>query len=129
MMSEVPAKPPMRRSSSLIAVAAAGVVAAAAAVYLISDGERKQEAPPMPALTAPAGKVTKQLATGSLTAFVIKPERLPAPDLKFTNASGESKSLNDWRGRVVLVNLWATWCAPCRKEMPSLSALERQMGS
>jgi thiol-disulfide isomerase/thioredoxin len=129
MMSEVPAKPPLRRSNGLIAGVAVGVIAAAAAIYLISDRGRKEEAPATPTLTAPAGKVTKQLATGSLTAFIVRPERLPAPDLKFTTASGAAKSLNDWRGRVVLVNLWATWCAPCRKEMPSLSALERQMGS
>jgi thiol-disulfide isomerase/thioredoxin len=129
MMSEVPAKPPLRRSNGLIAGVAVGVIAAAAAIYLISDRGRKEEAPATRMLTAPAGKVTKQLATGSLTAFIVRPERLPAPDLKFTTASGEAKSLNDWRGRVVLVNLWATWCAPCRKEMPSLSALERQMGS
>jgi len=129
MMSEVPAKPPLRRSNGLIAGVAVGVIAAAAAIYLISDRGRKEEAPATATLTAPTGKVTKQLATGSLTAFIVRPERLPAPDLKFTTASGETKSLNDWRGRVVLVNLWATWCAPCRKEMPSLSALERQMGS
>src|SRR6476619_2798821 len=128
-MSEVPAKPPLRRSNSLIAGVAVGVIAAAAAIYLISDRGRKEEATATRMLTAPAGKVTKQLATGSLTAFIVRSERLPAPDLKFITASGEAKSLNDWRGRVVLLNLWATWCAPCRKEMPPLSVLERQMGA
>ena len=37
--------------------------------------------------------------------------------------------LSQWRGRVVLLNLWATWCAPCRKEMPTLAALEKKLGS
>src|SRR5437762_1584397 len=130
MMSELEpsqTKPRTRRSTTLIAVAAAGVVALAAGVYLIGGGERKPEAPASPA--APAGKVTKELATGSLTAFVVKPKRPQVPALNFTDAQGQPESLENWRGRVTLVNLWATWCAPCRKEMPSLARLEQQLGS
>jgi thiol-disulfide isomerase/thioredoxin len=37
--------------------------------------------------------------------------------------------LSDWKGRVVLINLWATWCAPCRKEMPDLAKLQQELGS
>jgi thiol-disulfide isomerase/thioredoxin len=127
-MSELPAQRETQRSNRLIAVAGAGLLAVAAGIYLIAGGERKEE-PPAAAPAASAGKVTRALATGALTAFVVKPKRPVVAELKFTDASGQAKSLGDWRGRVVLVNLWATWCAPCRKEMPSLAALQRQMGS
>lgn len=46
----------------------------------------------------------------------------------FYDAKGEQRSLRDFRGKVVLVNLWATWCVPCIKEMPSLDRLQTQMG-
>ena len=45
-----------------------------------------------------------------------------APELKLTDMDGVSASLTDYRGQVVLVNLWATWCPPCKKEMPTLQA-------
>lgn len=46
----------------------------------------------------------------------------PAPELTLTDVQGVSRSLSDYRGRVVLVNLWATWCPPCKEEMPALQA-------
>jgi len=52
----------------------------------------------------------------------------PLPEIRFQDASGDSRSLADFRGRVVLLNLWATWCVPCRKEMPSLDRLQTQLG-
>ena len=53
---------------------------------------------------------------------------LRLPDLAFEDADGKPKKLSDWRGRTVLVNLWATWCVPCRKEMPALEGLETKLG-
>jgi peroxiredoxin len=47
----------------------------------------------------------------------------PAPELTLTDIQGEQHSLADYRGQVVLVNLWATWCPPCKEEMPALQAL------
>jgi peroxiredoxin len=52
-----------------------------------------------------------------------------APDFRFKDQSGKQFSLSDFRGKVVLVNFWATWCSPCREEMPSLESLLRQMDS
>ena len=49
-------------------------------------------------------------------------------DAEVLDAEGESHRLVDWQGKHVLVNFWATWCAPCREEMPSLSALQAAMG-
>ena len=47
---------------------------------------------------------------------------LPAPELTLMNTQGVSESLVDYRGQVVLVNLWATWCPPCKEEMPALQS-------
>jgi thiol-disulfide isomerase/thioredoxin len=52
---------------------------------------------------------------------------LPAPDAAFTDDAGQSVRLADFRGRVILVNLWATWCQPCVKEMPALDRLAAAM--
>src|SRR5260221_7776908 len=46
----------------------------------------------------------------------------------FSDLSGQPRRLSDWRGRVVLFNFWATWCAPCREEMPILDAAARKYG-
>ena len=50
------------------------------------------------------------------------------PDLAFKDAEGHDHTLADWRGRTVLLNLWATWCVPCRREMPALDALQAKLG-
>jgi thiol-disulfide isomerase/thioredoxin len=71
----------------------------------------------------------EKLNTGHMAAFVYKPQPAELPALKFVDAKGQDKSLKDWQGKVVLLNLWATWCAPCRKEMPDLDKLQAEMGS
>ncbi|MEN8206217.1 MAG: TlpA disulfide reductase family protein [Pseudomonadota bacterium] len=53
---------------------------------------------------------------------------LAAPDFTLEDMDGETYKLHGYRGKVVLVNFWATWCPPCRKEMPALEALYRKLG-
>ncbi len=50
------------------------------------------------------------------------------PALRFTDAEGRAATLDDFRGRVVLLNLWATWCVPCRREMQALDRLQATLG-
>ncbi len=52
----------------------------------------------------------------------------PAPGTAFQDADGRATSLEAFRGRVVLLNFWATWCAPCIREMPSLDRLQAKLG-
>jgi thiol-disulfide isomerase/thioredoxin len=68
------------------------------------------------------------LARGEVAAMAIAESPLRVPDLSFRDPSGAERRLSDWRPRTVLLNLWATWCIPCRKEMPALDALEGTLG-
>jgi thiol-disulfide isomerase/thioredoxin len=52
----------------------------------------------------------------------------PVPELRFNDANGKAHTLADFRGKVLLLNLWATWCEPCREEMPALDRLEAKLG-
>ena len=78
---------------------------------------------------APAGPGTNPLSQGQMAAFVFRKAPEDLPEVKFLDAAGKERTLADWRGKVVLLNLWATWCLPCRKEMPALDRLQREMGS
>jgi thiol-disulfide isomerase/thioredoxin len=54
---------------------------------------------------------------------------LPAPDTVFIGADGSDMTLAAYHGQWVVLNFWATWCAPCREEMPTLSALQTALGA
>jgi thiol-disulfide isomerase/thioredoxin len=69
-----------------------------------------------------------RLAHGEMAAMAIAESPLRVPDISFHDVAGAERRLSDWRGRTVLLNLWATWCIPCRKEMPALDALEGTLG-
>jgi thiol-disulfide isomerase/thioredoxin len=68
--------------------------------------------------------------TASLAAIGVTPVTppRPIPPVAFTDEAGHSLSLADVKGRAVLLNLWATWCVPCQKEMPSLDRLQAKLG-
>src|SRR5260221_7508146 len=62
-------------------------------------------------------------APPALPQFIPSDPPRPAPEIAFADSAGRQLTLADFRGRVVLVNLWATWCEPCIREMPSLDRL------
>jgi thiol-disulfide isomerase/thioredoxin len=119
-----------RRGVMLLAVAAvAGILAGTVAVYVRAPGEGNGGA--FAAKCADALAIAKRvapLATGEIAAFrpATGPESLS--DLAFRKPDGTATSLAAFGGRVVLVNLWATWCVPCRAEMPALDRLQSVMG-
>ncbi|MGI9414440.1 MAG: TlpA family protein disulfide reductase [Hyphomicrobiales bacterium] len=75
-----------------------------------------------------AQKNRKLYSKGYMAAFTFKSERQPVSTFPFKNGKDEPLTLADWKGRVVLLNLWATWCAPCRREMPGLDRLQAELG-
>ena len=85
------------------------------------------EAPMTPA--AEALTETAAADASNLAAFVRKNPPEDVPPFSFVDATGAVKSLADFKGKTVLLNLWATWCAPCREEMPSLDKLQKELGS
>jgi thiol-disulfide isomerase/thioredoxin len=126
-----------------LAIAGLSAVAGFALVYVLlgqpqvvrlespPDVER-QAKPDTPAAAAaphaaPAGST--KLNQGHMTAFVFRKEPEALPEITFTDGAGKPMSLADFKGRKVLLNLWATWCAPCRKEMPALERLQKELGS
>lgn len=67
------------------------------------------------------------LLKGGVAKFVLAKEPKPLPELAFTDAEDKPVTLSSYKGKTVLMNFWATWCAPCVKEMPSLDKLQAEM--
>src|SRR5690349_3931467 len=65
---------------------------------------------------------------GALGPFAVHAKPMAVPALAFTDGDGKPLSLEDFKGKLVLLNLWATWCGPCVEEMPSLDRLQAKMG-
>ncbi len=101
----------MRFRTALAFATVALVAAAAAAFYYL------QSPPSAPQLT---------VTQGPPFARSVAPKEIPALD--FEDAAGRTHTLGDFRGKLVLLNVWATWCAPCREEMPALDRLQAELG-
>jgi thiol-disulfide isomerase/thioredoxin len=102
----------MNRRPAIILVAGAILAVLSAAVYIW--------------LASPdSAPVSRK---GGFANYVEAKELKPVPAVRFTDASGRVMTLEDFRGRVVVLNLWATWCTPCVAEMPTLDRLQQQLG-
>jgi thiol-disulfide isomerase/thioredoxin len=119
-------RPFYRRAAWLAAAVTFAVLAGVAGIYGIGGLTRNGDPVCRPATEL--AKRVSPLIRGEIAALKASDAPLKLPDMKFRDASGAEKTLADWRGRTVLVNLWATWCVPCRKEMPALDALESKLG-
>lgn len=111
-------------------LAALGLVAAAvvlAGVYVTLQAQGNGEAA---ACSATPGTLDRLagLATGELAALSVHKQGKAAAPVGFIDADGKARNLKEWTGRTVLVNLWATWCAPCKFEMPALDELQGALG-
>jgi thiol-disulfide isomerase/thioredoxin len=120
-------KSPSRRRITLISAAViAGLAAGLAGIYGIGGFKRNADTACQPAVAF--AQSLKPLAHGEVAAVNMASSPLRLPNLAFNDAGGKPRTLADWKGRTVLLNLWATWCVPCRKEMPALDALEKREG-
>ncbi len=121
-----------KRLAMVLAGGIAGVAVGLAGVYGISvlrsnaGGDPAKDAACRPAVEL-ARKIAP-LAHGEVAAVNVAKAPLKVPDLAFADAAGKPLTLADFKGRTVLLNLWATWCVPCRKEMPTLDALQARLG-
>jgi len=118
----------MRRIPITIGAVLIGAAIGFAGVYGIGGLKRSTAGDPACRGAVDLARRLAPLAHGEVAALAMATAPLRLPDLAFEDAEGKSKKLSDWRGRTVLVNLWATWCVPCRKEMPALENLQTRLG-
>jgi thiol-disulfide isomerase/thioredoxin len=127
IMTDQPQRAADTRKRPLALAAAVAGLGILAAVYGVVGASRNAgDAACRTALDA--AKRVEPFARGEVAAVRPADEARKLPDLAFNDASGKPKTLADWHGRTILLNLWATWCVPCRKEMPALDALQAKLG-
>ena len=103
-------------SNKLTITALIALLAVAAGIYWLNGPNGKVKMAPVPD------------AELSMAAYIKRDAPQDVPGFSFVDASGAAKDSNEFKGKVTLLNLWATWCAPCRKEMPELAKLQKDLG-
>jgi thiol-disulfide isomerase/thioredoxin len=117
-----------KRLAIIIAGGIVGVAAGLAAVYGIGTLARNPDGDAVCRPALAEAKRIAPLARGEVAAMAPSTKPPSLANLSFQDADGRNRTLAEWKGRVVLLNLWATWCVPCRKEMPALDALQKKLG-
>jgi thiol-disulfide isomerase/thioredoxin len=112
----------------LLVAAILGVTSGGIAVYLNNASPANDETASACTISQERRAALNAAAQGQVAAFAVVDDARPAPMMAFLDGEGRSRTIEDWRGRTVLFNLWATWCAPCREEMPALDTLQANMG-
>ena len=123
-----PPRPAMRRIPMTAGAALAVGLIGLAGVYGLGRLKHGVGGDPLCAGAVDLAKKIAPLAHGEVAALTMATVPLRLPDLAFEDAEGKAKKLSDWRGKTILLNLWATWCVPCRKEMPALNDLQAKLG-
>lgn len=123
-------RPPRRSRPLLIGAIAAGLAALAGLALYGTDLGRNGRALADPACAGASGRAARlgPLAKGEVAGFQVDRAPSAATPVAFRGPEGQLLTLADLKGRTLLVNLWATWCAPCRLEMPALDRLQASLG-
>ncbi len=108
-------------------VTAAGALAALTLISLVG-AKYWLYAPSVPALRSAPVTLEAKPSTGAGFDFPLLKEPRPLPELRFVSVEGRTLSIADFQGKLVLLNIWATWCVPCRREMPTLDRLQAKLG-
>src|SRR5271170_5755823 len=119
---------PPRRRFVLVPVVGALVAIAAAAVLYETARPAGKAASDCPADSAKLAARLAPFAKGELAALQVSSEPRRAIPIAFVGDDGGKLTLADFKGRPILLNLWATWCIPCREEMPALDRLQAVKG-
>src|SRR6516162_8737432 len=119
------AGPPIRRLTTLAAVAGSAIV-----LLVLGYEYGRQALFPASAVREPTPAVEAGGSPDSVKPLELSVFDRPRdlPEIRFADEEGHDLTLGDFRGRVVLLNVWATWCVPCRKEMPTLDRLQARLG-
>jgi thiol-disulfide isomerase/thioredoxin len=122
--------PPQRFPGRTLVPAVAVIAAAVAALLYVTIGNGGKETAEAQACAANAAQraTVDRAAKGEVAAMAIAKQPKPVTPLAFSGPDGQQQTLDAFKGRVVLLNLWATWCVPCRQEMPALDRLEAKLG-
>ncbi len=110
-----------RRLPAIIAAAFIACAAGFGGIYGIDGLMRNASGPAECKAAVDLAAKISPFAKGEVAALTMASAPLKLPDLAFEDTDGKPRKLSDWKGRTVLVNLWATWCVPCRREMPALN--------
>jgi thiol-disulfide isomerase/thioredoxin len=115
----------------LVVPAAALVAVLGLVLYGMAPPGGKEAALTNPACAVSQARAEKlgSLARGEVASMSLARSSNPLPELGFAKEDGTKVTLADFKGRTVLLNLWATWCVPCRQEMPALDRLQGSLGS
>ncbi|MBB4005685.1 thiol:disulfide interchange protein TlpA [Aurantimonas endophytica] len=128
MSDETPKASNGRRLGLVAAVALLCGVAAGGAVLYVSETGSGNEVADRCTVDEALSAALDQNARGEVAAVAPLDKPFDVSAIAFKDGDGNAASLADFAGSTVLVNLWATWCGPCREEMPALDALERDEG-
>jgi thiol-disulfide isomerase/thioredoxin len=108
---------------------AATTAASAVVLLLIVLGYGSRVLSPETAVRQPAPATgSTGSASGNQLELSVFDQPHALPEVRFQDDQGHDLTLGDFRGRVVVLNIWATWCVPCRKEMPTLDRLQARLG-
>jgi thiol-disulfide isomerase/thioredoxin len=119
---------PPRRKTVLVPIFGALAAIAAGAVLYETARPAGKAASDCPAESSALAAKLAPMAKGELAALSVAAEPRRAEQFAFQREDGAKVTLADFRGRAVLLNLWATWCVPCRAEMPALDRLQAEKG-